>query len=50
MFYDTGTRSEKVLTRNIRRVCDLEDRSLCPRGMATHAFFAITFFPDIIFF
>ena len=38
---DTGTRPEKVLTKNIRQVRDLEDRILCPR--------AITFF-DIFFF
>ena len=34
---------EKVSTKNIRRVHDLEDR------MATYAFFAITFFSDINF-
>ena len=28
---------------------DLEDRILCPRAMAAYAFFAITFFSDIIF-
>ena len=49
MFYGTGTRPEKVLTKNIRRVRDLEDKSFCPRAMATYAFFAITFFADINF-
>ena len=39
-----------ILTKNIRRVRDLEDKILCPRAMATYAFFAITFFSDIIFF
>ena len=47
-FYGTGTRHKKVLTKNIRRVRDLEDRILGPQAMATYAFFAITFF-DIIF-
>ena len=37
LFYDTGTRPEKVLTKNIR-LGDLEDRILCPRAMATYAF------------
>ena len=41
---------EKVLTKNIRRARDLEDKILCPRAMATYAFFAITFFSDINFF
>ena len=41
---------EKVLTKNIRRVRDLEDKILCSRAMATYAFFAITFFSDIKFF
>ena len=50
MFYGTGTRPEKVLTKNIRRVRDFEDRILCPRTMATYAFFAITLFSDTIFF
>ena len=44
LFYGTGTRPERVLTKNIRRVRDLEDKILCPRAMATYAFFAITFF------
>ena len=42
MFYDTGTRHEKVLTKNTPRVCDLEDIIFCPRVMATYAFLAIT--------
>ena len=50
MFYGTGTRPEKVLTKNIRRVRDLEDKRFSPRAMATYAFFAITFFSDINFF
>ena len=49
-FYGTGTRPEKVLTKNIRQARDLEDKILCPRAMATYAFFAITFFSDINFF
>ena len=44
LFYCTGTCPEKVLTKNIRRVCDFEDRILCPQTMAMYAFFAITFF------
>ena len=44
LFYGTGTRPEKVLTKNIRRVRDFEDRILCPRTMTTYAFFAIIFF------
>ena len=28
----------KVLTQNIRRARDLEDRILCPRTMGTYAF------------
>ena len=32
-FYGTGTRPEKVLTKNIRRLRDLEDKILCPRAM-----------------
>ena len=50
MFYGTGARPKKVLTKNIRRVCDLEDKILCPRAMASYGFFAITFFSDINFF
>ena len=46
----TDTRPEKVLTKNIRRLRDLKDRMLCPRTMATYAFFSITFFSDIFFF
>ena len=38
---------EKVLTKNIRRVRDLEDRILCPRAKTTYAFLAITIFSDI---
>ena len=49
MFYGTGTRSEKVLTKNIRRVRNLEDRILGPRTMSTYAFFAITFFLNFFF-
>ena len=30
-------------------VRDLEDRILCPRTMATYAFFAITIYSDIFF-
>ena len=45
-----GTRPEKVLIKNILWVRQPEDRILCPRTMATYAFFAITFFSDIIFF
>ena len=44
--YGTGTRPEKVLTKNICRVHDFKDRILCPRTMATYAFFAKTFFSD----
>ena len=43
--HGTGTRPEKVLTKNNCQVRDLEDRILCPRAMAMFAFFAITFFP-----
>ena len=50
MFYGTGARPKKVLTKNIRQVRDLEDKILCPRAMASYAFFAITFFSDINFF
>ena len=50
LFYDTGIRPIEVLTKNIRRVPDFEDRILSPRTMATYAFYAITFFSDIIFF
>ena len=49
LFYDTGTRPEKVLTKNILWVRKLEDRILCPRTMATYAFSAITFFSDNFF-
>ena len=35
---------EKVLTKTIRRVRDFEDRILCPRTMATYAFFRDNFF------
>ena len=35
---------KKLLTKNIRRARDLEDKILCPRVMATYAFFAIKFF------
>ena len=38
LFYGTDTRPVKALTKNIRRVRDLEDRILCPRTMATYAF------------
>ena len=41
---------QNVSTKNIRRVRDLEDRILCPRTMATYAFFSITLFSDINFF
>ena len=37
----TGTRPEKVLTKNIRRVRDLEDRILRPRANGY-----VRFFPD----
>ena len=50
MFYDTGTRHEKVLTKSIPRVCDLEDMIFRLRVMATYAFLVITFIFDIIFF
>ena len=50
MFYGTGTRPEKVLTKNIRQVRNFKDRILCPRTMATYAFFMITFFSNIDFF
>ena len=50
MFYGTGTRLEKALTTNIPRVRDLEETILCPRMMATHTFFPVTFFSDVIFF
>ena len=36
LFYGISTRPEKVLTKNIRRVRDLEDRILCLRAMATY--------------
>ena len=41
---------EKVLTKNIRRVRDLEDKILCPRTMAAmyvflqYIFFFLTYF------
>ena len=40
---------KKVLTKNIRRVRNLEDRILYPWAMAAYTFFAITYFSDIIF-
>ena len=49
MFYGTGTRPEKVLTKNIRRVRDLEDKFCAHEAMATYAFFAITLFLTYFF-
>ena len=40
---------EKVLTKNIRRVRDLEDKILCPRTMAMYVFLQYIFFSDIFF-
>ena len=34
---------EKVLTKNIRRVRDLEDKILCPRTMAMYVFLQYIF-------
>ena len=34
-------------TKNILWVRDFEDRMLCPRTLATYAFFSITLFSDI---
>ena len=31
LFYDTGTRLEKTLTKNFLQVHDLENRILCPQ-------------------
>ena len=50
LFDGTGTRPEKVLTKNIRRVRDFENRILCLRTMATIVFFCDNFFSDLIFF
>ena len=38
LFYGTGTLHEKVLTKSITRVRDLEDIILRPRVMATMRF------------
>ena len=39
----THARPKKVLTKNICRVRDFEDRILCPRTMATYTFFRVNF-------
>ena len=49
LFNGTGTLHEKVLTKNIRQVRDLEDIILRPGVMATYVFLAITFISYIIF-
>ena len=41
---------EKVLTKNIRRVRDLEDKILCPRTMAMYVFLQYIFFLTYFFF
>ena len=49
-FYDTGTRHEKALSKNVPRVRDPEETILCPRVMDTNTFFPLTFFLDVNFF
>ena len=47
LFYGTCTRHEKVLTKNIPRLRDLEDIIVCPRVMVTYAFLTI-FFKNVL--